>query len=313
MRSCLAVLAISVLGCGSDSRDDAPSPRAEPVPVVAPTPVAEPLDLSLGTSWQMAHPIRDGRISVVPIVATGPVDASTHYLTLADGLSRHVVTLREMGRNDAFVADTVRIKNTSRQPLFVMSGEIILDGLQDRAIAEDRVIPAGKTVRVAVRCVEMGREAGNLSFSSGKAIVEDALRQAIAYESQTDVWNKIIAINQRLGLAPPTKTYRLAAALQTNLAASQRRERLASAIAALPDHDRVVGMAQVIDGEVMSIDRFATPELFAALESELLGSYIASDGAIPHEGRTFLPRDVRALAADPAAHDTAASFVALRR
>ena len=75
----------------------------------------------------------------------------------------------------------------------------------------------------------------------------------------------------------------------------------------------MVGLAQVLDGQVVAIDRFATPELFASLEHELLGSYIASEHSPPHEGRTLLPDDVSTLAKDAHGVTTAASFVALAR
>ena len=314
MRACFVVLVFSAIGCTSSTGDDPPGRAAPPTP---PPPVvakpAVPIDLSLGDGFQMLHPIRDGRLAVIPIVQTGGVTDDTSYLTLADGVARDLVTVRELGRGDSFVVDTVRIKNKSHQPLFVMSGEMIVEGLQDRVIAEDRVIPPGKSVRVSVRCVEMGREDGSLAFSSARALVEFAVREAVTFKTQTEVWAQVAEINTHLGLAPPSKTYRLAMHLQTAPVASERRDRLTAAIAGLQAHARIVGLAQVVDGEVVAIDRFATPELFAGLESELLGSYIASDDGAPHEGRTFLPRDVRALAASPDARRTAASFSVLLR
>ena len=307
MRACSVVLVISAIGCGSGDSSNPPDPRAAiPAPVDPAKPPPPPIDLSLGNDAHMAHPIRDGRVSVIPIVANAPIADTTSYLTLAEGLGRNLVTVRELGRNDEFVVDTVRIKNKSRQPLFVMSGELILDGLQDRAIAEDRVIPPGKTVRVSVRCVEMGREEGRLAFTSGHAIVEASLRQAIAFKTQTDVWQRVSEINGHFGLAPPSKTYRLAAALQASPAATTRRDHVMTQLAALPDHERLVGLVQVVDGAIVSIDRFATPELFVALESELIGSYLASDGGPPHEGHTLLPGDVRGFMSDSwsASHTT---------
>ena len=96
-----------------------------------------------------------------------------------------------------------------------MRGEMIVDALQDRVIAEDRVIPAGRTVRVSVRCVEQGRE-GTLAFHTNHLMAEYALREAIA-RMQEQIWAMVPEINQRLGLVAPTKTYRAAASiLQTS-------------------------------------------------------------------------------------------------
>ena len=46
-----------------------------------------------------------------------------------------------------------------------MTGELIFDGLQDRAIAEDSGDASrASSADVEVRCVEQGREAGHLEF-----------------------------------------------------------------------------------------------------------------------------------------------------
>jgi hypothetical protein len=316
MRIALAFVLVST-ACGGDD-----TPRADPSPSAKPTssdhaaaidakPKPKPIDLSFGPGYEMRRPITDGTLAIVPIVATGPVPPD-HYLTLSDGLARHEVTVREIGRNDEFQVDQVRIRNRSHEPLFVMTGEMIFDGLQDRILAEDRVIAPGKSVRVSVRCVEQGREAGHLEFHASNVLVELAVRQAAIHQTQTEVWATVDLINQRHHVAPPTKTYREVALMQSGELAA-RRDRLARALAALPDRSRLVGLAQVQSGHVVTIERFATPELYGALEAELLGSYVASDDAQPHEGRTFLPDDVRALAHGSVSRETAASFVAVTR
>ena len=320
MRLMLAILMFST-ACGGGKSDDTTSDAAPkstaPTPfsvaVAAAKPKPKPVDLSLGDGFQMRYPIRDGNLAIVPIVETGAPAASVHYVTLADGLARHEVTVRELGRGDAFTVDKLRVKNKSHEPLFVMTGEIVFDGMQDRVIAEDRVIPPGRSVRVAVRCVEMSREAGHLDFHASNLLAELQIRQAVIHQTQTEVWATVDAINQHHHLTPSSKTYREAALLQNSPDAQARRDRLIHALAQLPDRSHVVGLAQVISGHVVSVERFATPELFGALEGELLGSYVASDEAQPHEGRTFLPADVRALAAAPVARMTEASFVAVAR
>jgi hypothetical protein len=317
MRIVLALLVLST-ACGSDDSprvDRSSSTNPTSAPIAAAKPKPKPIDLALGTGLEMRHPIADGTLSIVPIVMTAGSGANVptaHFLTLADGLARHEVTVREIGRNDSFAVDKVRIRNRSNEPLFVMTGEMIFDGLQDRVLAEDRVIEPGKSVKVSVRCVEQGREAGHLDFHASNLLAELAVRQAVIHQTQTEVWATVEVINQRHHLSPPTKTYRDVAMLQTS-ELSARRDKLARALATLPDRSRLVGLAQVQSGHVVSIDRFATPELYGALEAELLGSYVASDDAAPHEGRTFLPDDIRALAAAPNSRMTDASFISVVR
>jgi hypothetical protein len=303
----LMLSALTLAACSSDP--PAGTPRAAPRPP-APLAIAKPVDLSLGAGLEMRRPIREGRLALIPIIATSTVP-TTRYITLADGLKRHQITVREIP-GDIHV-DTVRVRNKSSQPLFLMDGELIIDGLQDRVIARDVVVAPHKSARVAVRCVEVGREEGGRNFHASDKVAELSLRAEVVHGTQDAVWAQVARINQRLGLSPPSRTYRLAALAQTAGAAGERRDRMTTSLAANPDRDRMIGVAVVIEGEVVAIDQFATPELFQKLEGELVGSYVASDDAIPpHEGRTFLPDDVRAFAKTSGQATSVASFVALR-
>ena len=287
MRMLLALVVLSA--CGSDdliSRDAG----SEPI-----KPKPKPVDLSLGEGFEMRHPIRDGNLSIIPIVAVRTA-AAIHYITLADGLANHTVTVREKGRGNSFEVDHVRIRNKSTEPLFVMTGELIFDGLQDREIAEDRVIQPSEKTLVAVRCVEQGREAGDLEFHASGLLAELRVRRATIFQTQQDLWSVVANLNQEHDLMPPTKTYRGVAELQRTTEPAARRDALARELANLPDRARLVGLIAVSGSKIFELDRFATPELYGQYEQELLGSYVASDDAAPHEGRTLLPADVRAFA-----------------
>src|SRR5437899_8678212 len=110
----------------------------------------------------MRRPVRDGRVSLIPIVATATPSAPD-YVTLDEGMRRGIVSVRELSDWDV---GRVSIKNSGEQPLFVMSGELIFDGLQDRSLAETRVIEPHKTEMVNVNCVEQGRESGGRRFNA---------------------------------------------------------------------------------------------------------------------------------------------------
>ena len=298
--------------CCACHDDAAPSPPAAvlaPAPPAAkPTPVL--IDLSLGDGFAMRRPLRDGRLAVIPIVATGDVRPGSHT-TLREAVASHHASVRELP--DGWVVDVLRIDNKGDVPIVTYAGELILDGYQDRMIAETRVIAPHHGENVHVRCVEQNREDGGVMFSVPGIVAELDLRRVLAFRYQADVWSKIDAIDRELGLTPPTSAYRVAAARMATGDDGARVARLASALASHPDRDRMVGLAAVIDGEVIAIDRFATPELFRAEETELLGAYVANSGGAPHEGRTFLPSDVRALATTPGQiWTTDATFTALR-
>src|SRR3569623_477916 len=115
MRLLLACLMPALLvgaGCGEDGPEPASTRVTDASP--APKPKPKPINLALGEP------------------------ADLHFVTLADGVAARSVTVREIARGDNFEVDRVKIHNKGAVPLFVMTGELIYDGLQDRAIAEDR-------------------------------------------------------------------------------------------------------------------------------------------------------------------------------
>lgn len=294
------VLCVAVAACGGDRGEPRPH-TAPPAPQAAPKPAAPPVDLSLGAGYEMRHPVHDGRLTLIPIVASAP-PAAPQYLTLEDGMARHLVRVKELAD---WQVDKVRIKNKSDQPLFAMTGELIVDALQDRVLAEDIVIPPHTSRRVSVRCVEQNRERGGDVFHAGNALAELDLRELVAHQSQTQVWAQVDTINARLGLAPPTKTYRLAAQAQP----AARRDALAAQLAQVPDRERMVGLAVAIDGKLVAFERFASPALYQQLERELVGAYVASDSGPPHEGRALLPEDVRRFALATATTTDASTII----
>lgn len=298
------VLCVAIAACGGERKD--PTPKAQPPAVasVAQKPSAPPPDLEIGDGYEMRHPIHDGRLTLIPIIQTVERPA-TAYVTLHDAMARHEVTVRELRD---WQVDKVRIKNKSDQPLFVMTGELIVDALQDRVLAEDKVILPHSSQTVSVRCVEQNRERGGHEFHPGNALAELDLRELVAHSGQTQVWAQVDAINQRLGLTPPSKTYRLAAQAQP----AARRDALIAQLAQTQDRQLMVGLAVAVDGKLVAFDRFASPALYGELERELVGSYVASDGGPPHEGHSLIPSDVRAFASLPAAVSTDASFVVLQ-
>jgi hypothetical protein len=304
-RSVHLLLFVTLVACRGESTPTPPPPSTPAPPVAKLLPPPAPIDLHLGDGYQMLHPLHDGRLTVIPIVANTVPASPTKYITLEAGMARHLVGVRELGE---WQVDTVRIKNKSREPVLAMSGELIVDALQDRVIARDTIIPPHSSANVNVRCVEQNRERGERTFHPGNALAELDLRQVVVQQSQPQVWAQVDQINARLGLSPPTKTYRQAAQAQP----ADRASSLVQQLAALPERDRMVGLAVAIDGQIMAIDRFASPELYQQLEGELLGSYVASDGGPPHEGKhTLAPADVRSLLQSPNATTTDASFVVL--
>jgi hypothetical protein len=283
------LVAVLVAAChGSDPDAGRPPPSAPaPAPSRAPAAAraAAAQQFALEPGLEMRRPIRDGHLTIIPIaLAPGAAVAPADAISLDDAMAQHQAQVRDIG--DYY---KVRVKNKSARPLFVMAGELVLGGRQDHAFAENHVFAPHSSEIVPVFCVERGRSEGGKTFASGHAMVDALMRRTMRFGTQSDVWNLIEKEDQRLGLHPPTDTYRDAAALQDTGPAAARRQQL---LAQLGD-ERVVGLALAYDGEMIAIDRFATPALFRAHATELVGSYIAGDDGSHHEGKAITPADVR--------------------
>lgn len=308
----IATLAVFA-ACNVDGPPPEP-PKPAPAPYVIdePDPAAvarapAPLpNLEIAPGLEVRPAIRDGRMAIIPIVTTKP-DA-TKYLTLQDGMRRGLVSVREMPTE--WDVSTVMITNRSQLPLLVSTGEIIVDAHQDRATAEDTVIHAGATVEIDVRCVESDRDYGDNSFAPGNAFAELAIRKALLHGTQSQVWDEVDRINRERDVVADTKSYRHAAQrLATD--ANPRRDHIAAALASHEDRAKLVGFAVAVDGELVAMDHFASPQLYQEHEPRLVASYaVAAEGPVV-EGRRVTLEAIRTLATEASAQ-TAASFTAIK-
>jgi hypothetical protein len=289
------LVAVLVAAChGSDpdpSRSppsaSAPAPARAPAPTAAARRAAAP-QFALGGGLEMRRPIHDGHLTIIPIaLADGVNMPPADAWSLDEAMAQKQATVREVG--DFY---KVRVKNKSARPLFVMAGELVLGGRQDHAFAENHIFAPHTSEIVPVFCIERGRSEGGKVFESGHAMVDALMRRTMRFATQSDVWALIEKQNEKLGLHPPTKTYRDAAALQDTGPAAARRQQI---LAQLGD-ERLVGMAAAYDGEIIALDRFTTPAMFRAHATELVGSYLAGDDGAHHEGTSVTPADVRSFA-----------------
>ena len=137
------------------------------------------------------EPLSHGTLSVYPLVQTArAVVPSDKYLSLKQGVSKGVVTVSEMPNGGD--VNRLQVKNTSAQPLLLLSGEIVLGGKQDRVTSTDTVVEANSTRVVAVFCVEHGRWNGQAAFGGTGGFAEGKLRRLARYEKdQSGVWNHV--------------------------------------------------------------------------------------------------------------------------
>lgn len=162
------------------------------------------------------------------------------------------------------------IENKSSQPILVLAGTLVKGGKQDRQIAQDFIIPPGKTVPVDAFCVEHGRwtaqregQATQGQFEAQQVMALKEVRDSAQFKSdQSAVWQEVATANHTNAKAPATGTL-MASIEETDPEALARRERIRTGLKqGLADAPTgPVGLAYAIDGKVREVRAFNDPRI----------------------------------------------------
>ena len=177
---------------------------------------------------------------------------------------------------DGAMVNTLQAVNTSTDTIYLMQGEVVVGGQQDRMLAKDVLIPPGATMDIAAFCVEHGRWQENgtgQGFSATIGVVDQQVRKAAAEGEQTRVWEEVaedVAHNKT-----ETSSGSYAHLMQDKEFQAERaryRERLLGLTTGRPG---VVGVVAVSGDKVIGCDVFATEALFTQAYPQLIDAYIA--------------------------------------
>lgn len=151
------------------------------------------------------------------------------------------------------------IENFSDQPIFLMSGEVITGGMQDRVVARDIVVlPRSGRVNIPVYCVEEGRWTSSTKKDKFKNYHEASmqLRKVIDKDrDQSAVWKEVSKENRRDNIRTGTDAY---TAHATSPECIQREnEYLAFFNEKFANKENIVGIVGVTGGIVIGCDIFA--------------------------------------------------------
>lgn len=200
-------------------------------------------------------------------------------LSLRQALATNQAAITERRNSRGRIRENVNslsFENFSDQPIFLMSGEVITGGMQDRVIARDMVIPPRSgMVEVPVFCVEKGRWTGNTKKNKFQNYHEASmhLRKVIDREqSQGAVWNEIRKENRRDGIRSSTEAYTAHGSSPEYI--QRENEYLAFFNEKFRDKENIVGIVGVTGGVVMGCDIFASSDLFYREYNNLIYAYI---------------------------------------
>ncbi len=179
--------------------------------------------------------------------------------------------------------NTLTIQNTSKDTIYIMAGEIIQGGKQDRVIAQDIILPPLMTtpIDLPVFCVEQGRwnygdEENKDSKSFKKYYGTASLKLRAKVEQNKDqqaVWSEVRRSNNENNTQTNTQAY----TAQTNSKYFQEKNKKYIDYFQnifLKNNKDIIGVVVVTGNEVVGCDMFASPDLFQSQIQSLLTSYV---------------------------------------
>jgi hypothetical protein len=221
-------------------------------------------------------------LTLVPVLTKVTITDDREYMVLDEAFDKKLLKIKE---KDDEQVNELTLTNKSDKALFVMAGEVIIGGKQDRIIGKDTLIQAKQTVVVPVFCVEHGRwteEKGSREFRSGKALAHTKLRMKANYEEQGAVWQEVDAKNSARKTDNATKTYRkVTEDKSVSKAIESYDKNIGGALAKVKDSDKMIGFVVAVNGKVVGMETFGSPKLFQKLKPKMLRSYYVEAVDLP--------------------------------
>ena len=242
-------------------------------------------------------------LQLIPIRATKDfieAQASLSNLkNLAEGMEIERFRITEKKpygtRDDRDAVNNLTVQNKSQDTIFLMEGDVVEGGRQDRILAEDMVVPPRTIRNISVFCVEHGRWQyegeqenstpialnGNLekqnrkiqAFTGYYNVASNQVRRVVnKTDDQQAVWNEVDAVRTAFDITTPTKNY-------TGLESSedftkQRNDYLNFFANKFENSDDIIGIVAVSGNKILGTDIFGHPNLFKKQYKSLIYSYV---------------------------------------
>ena len=234
---------------------------------------AEPLASNLLTRYldeANIHPaVHVGRMTIFPVVVDAP-SRLTGVLTLDEALRKKLLVIEEL--DSATVGKARFVNKSGDQMIFLMAGEVITGGKQNRTLTTDALLAPESSAVLELYCVQKGRWQGKQRFAPGNSIAPQGVRARASQKAGQDaVWSEVAASNSRLGAANATSDLNEAMTKPANV--KRLRELRRPVVAKLP-----AGTCGIVvsDGRrIVGADLFNSSELFDAMQTKVLDAYLS--------------------------------------
>ncbi|MFP6686143.1 MAG: DUF6569 family protein, partial [Polyangiaceae bacterium] len=265
-----------------------------------------------------------GAQTIVPLlrVVQAPRGASKATL-LGEALAKGEATVTEVCLDGS--VNEVRVRHAGKELLLLLDGDQLLGARQNRVFNASFLVMPGSDVVLPVSCVERGRwayqggegdaaarhggpadpqyghdgpgdgdggdgDGGAMAFSASNVTatmmirsqkmrrVTTSVRQGRGYDAdQRAVWTDVDNYLKKSGV------YSTTAALQDGI--DSRRAAADRALIQIPAQPTQIGMALVVDGALVAMDLFGSPELYASSHEKIVrGILTGIDSSGPARG-----------------------------
>ena len=215
-------------------------------------------------------------LKLIPVRRKGPANpGGADLISLNAAIRKGYVQVSERGTASTENVHWLRIKNNSKNPVFIASGELLAGGRQDRVVTNDTVLlPNGRDQYVSVMCVEENRWSKKEKKFTYQNYANPKLRRVIDHErNQLLIWKEIFHQLDSSKIVAPTLSY-VSRRIEKKLITPQDeymrhfRQRIKQ------QDSSIVGFVCVTGNKVMGSDIFSFGNLFYEEMDALLHGYV---------------------------------------
>lgn len=231
-------------------------------------------------------------LRLIPITATAEFieqqAAIAEYAVLGQALAEERFRVSEKkpyGRfEDSGAVNQLTVQNKTEKDVFLMAGDIVQGGNQDRVIGEDQVIAARSIQDIPVFCVEQGRWTYNgdhvlteadkkvFAFRGYFNVASKEIRQSVHQKDQAAVWNSVANVSKQYGVQSSTSAY---ASINDNEELQLKRLNLERFFSdKLDENENIIGFIALSNGKVIGADVMGHPALLNKQFNALLNAYL---------------------------------------
>ena len=252
----------------SDARDTVTRPAPPPRVLPPSFPNRDNPLVDLVRRIDIGEPYSYRGLTAYPLVLRNR-GTVTGVVTLDEALSRGDLSIRE---KDSGQVPFVQVCNEGRRQAFLMAGEILVGGRQNRVIRDDVLLSARSAfIDIAVYCGEQDRWQGaGTTFKSGSTMTTPGLREmAAAAAPQDHIWREIDGKLRQAEVRSGTRSY------QAYFEDRDVKDRLDDCVRQFRTcrTRRTVGLVVVCGHRILGGDLFADADLCARLWDKILRSY----------------------------------------